>query len=243
MFSKPLSYRASIFLALVAVFITFVSATLQSRLTRRVSELRATPNITNWGGTPRSPESEFPGILTCAQIPDVTGEGLSWRGLTIGRSTLADVQAEVDDHGIWDTKFGNFHFPAARDPEDNALLGLETCFTGTVLKALNTTSLAGFPPNLAEWVKVYGEPDLVTWDRDYFSRSLVWSSEGLLAVIYVPTEETLNIVLFPPLSYRDPASSWLGEALPQTGPTSSEGIDLDPLPPDQDVEDPWGFTE
>ncbi len=202
--------------------------------------LAATPDIPNWGSTPIIQESLMPNSLDCSRITSAS-PGPSWRGLTIGVSTFDDVRRGLAPaEPWWDTQVGNLQFWNPTPSADEWSV-VEACFVGNVLSALLISGGSEFARNsLDVWIAEYGRPDRVTWDS-YFSRSVIWAEAGILATIDVEFETTGFVILFSPIPRDQLEESWLLNSLPSRG--GPYAGDEAPLPPELEVEDPWGFND
>jgi len=197
---------------------------------------------TNWPTSTKPPggSGEFPLWLDCGSIPQI-GKGPTWNKLTIGISSKADVDARfypaigyvrpgTDDSILY----------WIQNEQSPDLLIIEACFRKSVLLALNIAGAKDLPRTLTEFIETYGPPDDVTWAYSYFDRSLIWGTQGILAVVSVTREETFKVILFPSLSNEQLHTSWVRSSLPPTMPPHYG--DLPPLPHDKEVKNPWGIV-
>jgi hypothetical protein len=170
--------------------------------------------------------------------------GATWNGLTIGQSTLANVRTQLGVYGVRNSATDPTTFRNPDPGRQQQWTEVEACFIGPnrILIALNICRpniVAPFdlPETLEEWLKQYGKPEKVTWTPSYDGRSLIWPETGILAVVDVPLEATNCVILFPPLSAEELATSLLLASLPselQGGPTEDVAFR-------SDQEDPWGI--
>jgi len=70
---------------------------------------------------------------------------------------------------------------------------------------------------------------------------VIWAEIGILAITEVEFETVANVILFSPIPRGQLEESWLLTSLPTTGLPYTG--DEDPLPPELEVEDPWGFND
>jgi hypothetical protein len=191
--------------------------------------------IISCSGFARTPQRILPSELYCHNVPLASEEGPTWNGLTIGKSTYQEVvQTLAPLTPAIDRDAGDIEFLYPQ----SLLYGVSACFRGDVLTALKITDDHQYERSLDEWVNQYGNPYFVTWSNDYYSRSVVWPEEGLLATVYVAGETSSGVIVFSPILEEEFQDSWLVRVLPDS-PTPHTSLDLAPLPPSQEVEDPW----
>jgi hypothetical protein len=176
----------------------------------------------------------MPWTLDCSSVPSIVDEGHTWNGLTIGISTLEDVETQLAPaKAEWQADRDGYLF---RHLYHLDLAFVEACFAENTLSALNIigTRLGTLPRLLSEWFPEYGEPDLIAFADDYYARSVIWSEKGILVVadqFYedgVVREGTVrNVMFFSPIPTEDLLTSWLVIGLP-----SDPGLPPDtwPLP-------------
>lgn len=203
------------------------------------NDVSNTPNVPNWGSTPTNREQHLPVSLDCSQI-SIVKPGPSWSGLTIGISSLEDVNNRfAPSQGEWDTQRGNYSFLNTYSSRDDTWSFVQTCFTGNTLSAMHIVGSEDLERPLSSWLDEYSNPNLVTWGGDYGTRSLVWASEGLLVVIDLYSDYSAYAVLFSPLSRQELASSWVVAELPTEGYENHDVLQR--LTPEKEMQDPWGI--
>lgn len=138
----------------------------------------------------------FPGDLVCDRREESLGnEGPSWMGITIGQSTLAEVEQvlsgfsdeyQFNDGDNYDTRFvlpNITHFPPGIP------YAVRLCLAGDTIQALTVTYLFGSRPNLSDLMAQFGEPDAITWDNGPPGRVAFWFEQGFAAGISVLPDE------------------------------------------------------
>lgn len=123
-------------------------------------------------------------------------EGPTWRGVTVGKSTIDDIE-EV--YGI------RFNLEQGYDPSLAPLYSVHLTSSGTArfklpqnafvcllhgkvaainLSVIGDAKLLG--QNLPQWTVTYGSPELVTWaDNDWEWRLLLWPKDGFALLVHV----------------------------------------------------------
>lgn len=158
--------------------------------------------------TPTSPPYPFP-YLYCPHV--ISGVGGTWRGITIGKSTLEDVyilMAELSDSYIIIDEPADegilFDHPSNREAYEMdipaQLLVCNQENTVTALQYLEGVALGSEPKLfLDDLVAEYGVPDMVTWDNTSISRSVFWFEAGVAADVLVtePFGSVISVVYFP----------------------------------------------
>src|SRR5574337_27472 len=121
----------------------------------------------------------LPGSLECSRIQDI-GLGPTWSELTIGKSTLEEVEERFAPvQGTWDDVDGNYLFLNldSKTSGRESWRVAEVCFKDNVLNGLNIYSFDVAGISLNDLLDEYGPPDAVTWGSDYYSRSLIWAEQ------------------------------------------------------------------
>lgn len=161
--------------------------------------------------------------------------GLSWRGLTIGKSTLNDLN---ELYGVIATRVDPDYKGAFADIYGIALTGtasikrklsgaVEACVVNWKIAALaiSTVSDAELSDFVPDWITRFGIPDIVRWSvgGSWRYRDLVWPQQGLglhvdlgdasLKLAYV----TL-VVFFPPLQAEIEMAQWPYAQMQNTRP-------------------------
>jgi hypothetical protein len=205
-----------------------------------VNELQNTPISSTVTTTPEQSDRFFTYPLTCpANL--VLREGLSWRGITIGRST-SDELNEV--YGVIASRVepiekGNFApiysitLTSKASRERKLAASMEACFIGwkVAVLALSGDSDEFATPTVQYWIAQYGIPDIITWSySDWGYRTLVWPKVGLALEVrlddrlldlknYPYTIYAETIIFFPPISRVEDLLGWPYSGLIQTLPT------------------------
>ena len=218
-----------------------------------VLETRPTPSIENYGMGTSNVTNLFPYRLSCDQISvEIVYPGVEWNNIQVGVTTYSEMVNQLNDKADsisirWDSEWGNLTIFNLDNQDVQDWWKLETCFVGDTLVAMNipVATISGFPENINEIISEYGKPDHVTWGWSYFTRTLIWFDKGILMVHEVSEDHLQNVLLFSPLPHQND-SSWIEDILPEEGQEwipPEDNIDSEPLPPNLDVEDPWGFTK
>ena len=191
----------------------------------------------------QAPHLAMPGFLDCSVILDTVAPGPTWNDLTIGISTKAEMIARLSDMNSGEVpNLGTLLFQTPDFPFDSHPIMVEACFKNERLAAMDVYDESIFPDHLDKFVARYGKPDAVTWADSYFNRSLIWADAGILADVMVEMDLVIHVILFSPIPHNKLANSWLLKALPPHRQQNTS-MDLPSLPPDKDVEDPWGLTQ
>jgi hypothetical protein len=150
----------------------------------------------------------FPTWIYCSEV--ALGDGPTWKGITIGRTTLSDlfnnnryeVQGrrgdEIDFIVFNDTGPGSYRSTA--------------CIKGDVLSTLSAEIAGVDPVFLPELVSLYGIPDVVTYNYSV-ARLVLWLKRGVAADVYVDESSKFygrvsRIVLFPFQSVEGYETRW-----------------------------------
>jgi hypothetical protein len=155
----------------------------------------------------------FPVALFCDQREaNLSDTGPTWLGITIGESTLADVEgqlAEFSDtyryfEGIDSTHYllPNYNHATVEIP-----IGGNFCLYQDRVGVFSVTYLYLDHPNLFDFLALYGEPDAVTWSYNPdATRVVFWFEEGIAAeVVILPDDpdydpvygRITHLILFP----------------------------------------------
>jgi hypothetical protein len=181
-----------------------------------------TPDIPGWGGTPEGNDLSMPGTLSCVLVPNMppAKSGLTWRGLTVGISTLEDViQVLNKEDGApywWNSAAGNLTFHYSLDETPWTIVN--ACFVEGQLAALSILDPREFSKGVDALISEYGKPDRVTWGNWYEDRSMIWAEKGLLVIVKLAWEHEgkgYQTILFSPVSPCELERSWLYQSLPK----------------------------
>jgi hypothetical protein len=153
----------------------------------------------------------FPMGLVCSEAE--SGLGPTWRNITIGESSLFDIEAEYGKSFAWNDMLRISDFEVGWD--------IVLCVEKKIITAIKVGSEL---PYLEDYVELYGEPDVVTWSNTA-SRLLFWFDEGIAIDVYVnPTVARYYglvsfVVYFPYQDLNDYEDKWpfnqtLTEGLP-----------------------------
>lgn len=216
-----------------------------------------TPTVFNYAPTPIV-QKGFIWTFSCSQVQTVS-KGPTWNGLTIGVTNYEEIQEELSPSlAYWDKDNGHIRYENEKyraGSEDwssfqACFLGGELSALGGKLSALRVYGNTGIPNRITDIVALLGEPDYVTWGVGYYERSLIWLSEGILLDYNLLIESKGRVIYFSPIKEKDFENSWLYNSLPTEGETYEKMIEFDTefndsvsLPPEMEVENPWGFGE
>ncbi len=161
--------------------------------------------------TPRAPSpippfsepQHYPEYLICEAVPD--NPGPSWHSITIGSSSLDDLQSHLMGLGKYRIVYKNgseltiqrydISWEQYRANASTSPYTLQVCVTDD-----NTISVLGLPYlfesrlTLYDLLAVYGMPDAVTWMARPLSRHVYWLREGVSATIYMGPEDDFRFV-------------------------------------------------
>lgn len=164
--------------------------------------------------------------------------GASWMGLTIGESTLNEVQTELGEQGTPDSSGSKWHFEE-HTGKSSRWYEADACFLDGRLSFLEI-GLAREPERtvVSQIVEQYDYPDRVTWGTSYQDRALIWPDRGLL--IFSVSSDWMNgpIILFPPMPSDTLETSWLMASLPDE---ALGGIPPTDVAVDTTTEDAYGL--
>ena len=205
-------------------------------------------DIPNYGNTPTWSGEERKRPFHCYQITEVR-PGPAWKELHIGVTTYQEVTEFLSPEEIlWYELIGHL---VIKDSSFYSIKGesyIRACFVGDILSAMELYDLSILPTTLDELISAYGNPDRVTWDYFYHNRMLIWAEIGIAASVNLGTDEDeIEIFfMFSPIPLEELEGSWLMQSLPKEGIEYLEGddnIDFFRLPPELEVEDPWGYNK
>ena len=181
---------------------------------------------------------EYRFTLDCSCINSVSS-GPSWCGLTIGSSTLEDVQSVLGAEGVHDSQDDSWDFWQLEGKID--WNRAEACFVDEKLSALYVgVDLDLYRLTLEQIIAKYGTPERVTWGGSYQNRAFIWPEQGMLIFISVSGEHPGgSILLYSPIPSDALETSWLLTSLPD-GPVGSPPDDV-VTGPEYEMEDPWGI--
>ena len=167
--------------------------------------------------------------------------GTTWRGITIGESSLIDLN---DLYGVIASHVGPsqplteyadvYEISLTREVAQSRRIaqGAKTCLINNKIAALYLS--VGFDSELPDtdyesWKNKYGEPNIVTWSTsgDWYRRTVIWNSPGVIvdvdiigSVDEIPAAQVNGVVFFLPLNGDDLASVWPYNQLDVEQPTS-----------------------
>ncbi len=172
-------------------------------------------------------------------------QGLSWRGIVIGKSYLFDLE---DLYGVRATRISMDYFHGSfadlygitltgrASIERKLALGFQACIVDGKVAALavvpvNDIQLSDY---LEGWITKFGPPEIISWPvgvgESYRYRTLIWPKQGLALYVdrgdFSPKGALVTTVIFlPPV--RDPAdlAKWPYSQLQTTPRISSQGED------------------
>jgi len=165
-------------------------------------------------------------------------KGHSWRNITIGESTLSDLQ---DLYGFLagDPMYRQNPFLAptysltltAEASRDRALArSVDACIVDRKIAALLLDPIhdAELPVMLRDWLIKYSAPSIVTFARsfDWGYRTLVWPNEGVGLIVDLRATNidrdavyTVLVAFFPPAQSPDDLNGWPYAGLLRSSPT------------------------
>ncbi len=156
--------------------------------------------------TPSTDPFPFPNGLFCSEAQ--MGPGPTWRGITIGESTLRQLQAlmaELSENYTFNDRGPRgvtFSLPTVREAREKGIpIHVSACIQDnivTVLSDIDATKRTRLL-FLDDWVADLGIPDAVTWDSVTTSRVVFWFEHGVAVTVLVvePFGELLFPVYFP----------------------------------------------
>lgn len=156
----------------------FLVCSSQSILPEKISSI-PTP-------TPNSDIFRFPTGLFCSEIP--TGLGSSWQGITIGKSSISDLEVYIISlsegyQAIYRSDRVIFDLPGSTM---NASF-VEACVRDGIILLLSIINGDSSPIYLKDIVTEHGVPNAVTWTVDARTRVVFWFEQGLAAEVMAPT--------------------------------------------------------
>lgn len=155
-------------------FVSIVAGSLAS-MGSSMSLVTPTPLPTSVG------DDIFPQGLICSDI--VMNEGPTWRGITIGKTTLTDLE-ELLEAGetvipyrgdMWRFEMLDFyHLPYQ----------ITACIQNETIVAMKIGGL--FTPLwIDDFIAMYGVPDAVTYTRGSSERIALWFERGVAATVFI----------------------------------------------------------
>lgn len=169
--------------------------------------------------------------------------GPSWQNLTIGESSLEDVQSILGVEGTQSPQDNSWNFRDAH--EAVTWYKAEACFVEQKLAALYIAR----DPNIGtmdldQILDQFGKPNRVTWGPDFNLRALIWPEQGMLVFVPLAGLKGGPILLFSPMPSNVLETSWLIDSLPE-GPIGSPAEDETYGENNEvlTVEDPWGIEK
>jgi hypothetical protein len=185
----------------------------------------------------------------------MVAEGPSWRGITIGKSLLNDLE---EIYGVRftrnllssdkDSGLSYYVTLTSKASQERKLSGYaETCLVnGKIIALMLAVGKDSELPSgwLGEWIQQLGEPQIVTWagNNDWGWRLLIWPKKGIALLADVrsinqdPSAVLIDsVVLFPFATDSISLSRWPFTKLVKTPPTANN-IDGSPT-----AENPFMF--
>jgi hypothetical protein len=165
------------------------------------------------GGTTQSANAASWLTFDCSCLTEVA-HGMTSNNLTIGESTMADVQLRP---GITQACFVSGKLSTLYMKDDKSLLTMK----------------------LEQQVEKYGRPNRVTWGPNYAVRAVIWSEKGLLVTVNIGSHILDGeILVFSPIPASALETSWLMASLPNhlIGAPPEDVV----YPTE---EDPWGIQQ
>lgn len=208
--------------------------------------------------TPRNEDNPhlrvFPDDLLCDRREEsLINAGPSWLEVTIGESTLADVERFLstlsDDYEFieGDDNDSRFVIFDLSQRESDIPSAVRLCLVENEIQVLGVTynvDLSVPRPNLSDFVVQFGEPDAVTWTDNPATRVVFWFEQGIASTVTVlpndpdfqPTfGRVIQIVYYPFIEVGDYEDRWpysftrkFNTFIPSFG---SESIDFGPESP------------
>jgi hypothetical protein len=162
--------------------------------------------------TPSTDVWPFPIGMFCNEIEP--GLGSSWRGITIGESTLDEFEQALfelsEEYAIVErpnpANRGILYSVPSDIAEENQLpRSVIVCSMDDIVYSLRVSNPAFPEPSffLDDWIAKLGEPDVVTWSTDMTTRVVFWFQEGIALDVFVGEPEygaIFSTVYFP---YQD----------------------------------------
>jgi hypothetical protein len=190
------------------------------RLTDPIIQPTATPNpyACQTGTTPRVESQDHDlhivGVLPldCSCLTSVT-RGLSWKGLTIGESTLADVQSVLETEGVQSPQDGAWWFEDLHEPR--VWFNAEACFVDEKLSILYIGLDTTDRMYLDEMFDEYGDPNRITWGQSYETEWYIWSEKGVAILVSKGIGLGFSFFMFSPIPSEALEGSWVMATLPQ----------------------------
>jgi len=205
-----------------------------------------TPPIPDFGKGPTYQGYIFPNSIDCSVIVE-NKSGMDWQGARIGVTTFEEFSEIIGPHNVlWSQGDGNLRFFSELTVLEREWDEIRACFIGNRLSAIRTWEWEELPRTLDRIIEKYGFPDRSTWGWTYWHRTLIWPELGLMVQIDIETEKRSYFTLFPPIPTEGLENSWLIKNMPKEGDPWVEpeyNIDTFRLPPEKEVEDPWGFNQ
>ncbi len=178
-------------------------------------------------------------------------EGRSWRGITIGRSHLFDLE---ELYGVRATRvqisyfagtFADLYGITLTDSASIArklALGFQACIVDGKIAALaiRLVSDAQLSDYLEPWIIRFGAPEIISWSvgvgESWRYRTLIWPRQGL--ALYVDRGDlspqgafVTDVIFFPPAQSKEDLLGWPYAQLQTTPLIGLEGEDSGPLNP------------
>lgn len=122
----------------------------------------------------------FPRDLSCDQIEGVSGLGPTWESITIGQSTVTDLENYFASLGTYTKDFfedGRFIY-VTREKDWLDRTGVTGCAIDNIIVALQFRTATPF--NLRDFMVRYGIPDAQTWSSNSPYEAVVfWFEHGI----------------------------------------------------------------
>ncbi len=145
----------------------------------------------------------FPLDLHCSDLKK-PGSGPTWRGVTVGVSTLSDLASQLTDLGYTEKELIKdvWYFTSPEGIWVDYVHWVSACVSDDVVSVVSIVTISA-PTSvyLTDFVARYGIPDAVTW-ADQTTRVAFWFKAGVAVEVFIaepdPAFGSINqIVYFP----------------------------------------------
>lgn len=217
-----------------------------------LEEINVTPEVTSEVSSTIERAIAFPTYpLECPSELEVT-DGPTWRSITIGQSTIADVEDLYGVQVVLDMptligETGNSYYilltpEAARERHLSQRIDICTVKGKIIAMTLQLGTDEYLPSGwIRDWIQLYGRPEVVSWaaiGNDWRWRVVVWPKHGVAAMVDVqaitndPNAALVNsVTFFPYAEGKDYLNQWPYSALHFNAPTSvNEGYPVEVNP-------------
>jgi len=164
------------------------------------------------------PSASFDPQLACPPSESV-GEGPTWEGIHIGKSSLNDLETVLRNLGDYNKSINSIQgesislsFHAFNEGPVVILGVVYACVRSkdNVISALAVNWIFNYRlmPRIQDFVRVYGVPDAVTWTAEYDSRVVFWFEKGIAISVWAANMKSsmfgrVRIVLYFPFMSSD----------------------------------------